>query len=538
MVDRYVRAASAGLLAAVGLVLLIACANVANLLLARGAARSREIAIRAAIGASRARLIQQLLTEGLVLAVAGGGLGILLAWWAGRALAGLGTDVFPIPISFEFSIDRTVLAFASLASIATTLLFGLIPAWSSSRPALVPALKEDVVGEGRVRFTMGNVLVVGQLALSLVLLVSGALLGRGLLVARGTDLGYDPRFVASLSFNLQMNNYDTARATAFRDRALEALRALPDVSAATVASRLPLSPNINASGIVVPGYHTGPDDETIVDTVSVGSEYFATIGVPVVAGRAFSPSDVADGRRVAIVNETMARRFWPGGNAVGGRVHLSGRESAPHEVIGVAGDHKVRSVGEDPRPYLHVPVAPTRSIGLLVRTKIPADAALAALRQALLALEPAIVFTEDVSAAQVAATTMAPTRLGAMVIGAFGALALGLATVGLYGVTAYSVSRRTREVGVRMAIGATRGQVVRMILAQGARLALIGVVLGALAAAAAGRILESLLYGVSSMDPMAYGLAAGTLLLVAGAANLAPALAAARVDPLRALRSE
>jgi putative ABC transport system permease protein len=299
-----------------------------------------------------------------------------------------------------------------------------------------------------------------------------------------------------------------------------------------------LSPNINASGIVVPGYHTGPDDETIVDTVSVGSEYFATIGVPVVAGRAFSADDVAARRLVAIVNEAMARRFWPGGNALGSRVHLSGRESVPHEVIGVARDHKVRSVGEDPRPYLHVPVAPTRSIGLLVRTKIPADAALAALRQALLALEPAIVFTEDVSAAQVAATTMAPTRLGAMVIGAFGALALGLATVGLYGVTAYSVSRRTREVGVRMAIGATRGQVVRMILAQGARLALIGVVLGALAAAAAGRILESLLYGVSSMDPMAYGLAAGTLLLVAGAANLAPALAAARVDPLRALRSE
>jgi len=223
MLDGYVKAASAGLLAAVGLVLLIACANVASLLLARGAARRRELAIRAALGAGRGRLIGQLLSEGLVLAAGGGVLGVLIAWWAGSALSGFGTDVFPMPISFDFSIDRTVLGFALVASIATAVLFGLIPAWSSSRLDLVPVLKELTEGIGRGRLTLGNGLVVGQLALSLVLLVAGALLARGFLAARRTDLGYDPRVVSSLVFDLQMNGYDTGRAMTFRQSALDAV---------------------------------------------------------------------------------------------------------------------------------------------------------------------------------------------------------------------------------------------------------------------------------------------------------------------------
>jgi predicted permease len=538
MLDGYIKAASAGLLAAVSLVLLIACANVANLLLARGAARRHELAIRTAVGASRAVLVRQLLAEGVVLAATGGGLGLLLAWWAGRALTGIGTDVFPVPVRFDFAIDRTVLAFAIGASAGTALIFGLIPALSSSKPELVPALKDRSEGIGRSRVNMRNALVVGQLAFSLLLLACGALLTRGLLAAQHVDLGYDPSSIASLSFNLQMNGYDEERATALRDRAVEALQAVPGVTAVSYASRLPLAPDINMSGIYVPGYHADSRDETPVDVVNVGPGYFEAAGVPIVSGRAFAEDDIAQRRRVVVINETMAQLFWPSGNAVGARLHTNGPASEMHEVIGVARDHKVRSVGEPPRPYLHLPAGPSRAVGLLVRTRVLAETVLPALRQTVLALEPTIVFTEDVTGSAIAATTMAPTRLGAMVLGAFGVLALLLATVGLYGVVAYSVSRRTREVGVRMAIGATRRQVLQLVVAQGFRLAAVGVVLGVIGAAAAGQLLESMLYGVSTVDPIALGTAAAVLLIVALAANLVPARAAARIDPLKALRME
>ena len=463
---------------------------------------------------------------------------MLIAWWAGRALTGLGTDVFPMNIRFEFSIDRTVLAFAVAASATTAVLFGLAPAWSASKPDLVPALKESSEGEGRQRVSLRDVLVVGQLALSLVLLVAGALLGRGLLAAEHTELGYDPRPVSSLTFNLQMNGYDTPRAVALRERALETLRALPGVVAASTATRLPLSPEINMDGIRVPEHHSATDDDTPIDSVAVGVDYFATVGVPIVAGRAFTEDEVAQQRRVAIINETMARQYWPDGSAVGRLVYSGSYTSKPYEIVGIARDHKVRSVGEDARPYLHVPSGPSQAVGLVIRTTTPAETALPMLRDALRTLEPDIVFTEDVPAQEVADTTVMPTRIGAMALAAFGALALLIAGVGLYGVVAYSVSRRTREVGIRMALGAERVAVLRLILMQGGRLALVGIALGAAASVGVGQLLESLLYGVSGLDAIAYGAAAGVLLLVACAANLIPALAAARVDPVRALRSE
>jgi predicted permease len=538
LVDTYVRAASAGLLAAVGLVLLIACANVANMLLARGASRRREIAIRTALGASRGRIVGQLLSESLVLAAAGGAIGVLIAWWAGRALAGLGTDLLPVSVRFDFSIDATVLAFALLTSFATALLFGLAPAWSASKPELVPALKASAEGDSRRKITASDVLVVAQLALSLVLLVAGALLGRGLLAARGTDLGYDPRPVSSLAFNLQMNGYDLDRAKAFRERVLQAVRSQPGVIAASTASRLPLAPDINVESILVPQHHAAGDDGTPVDAVAVGADYFSAVGVPLVAGRAFTEEDIRDKRRVAIVNETLAKQFWPDGTALGRVLYMGTFSSAPYEIVGVAGNHKVRSVGETPRPYLHTPQEPSQRIALVIRTAMPASAALPMLRQTVWSLEPNVLFTDDTSAEDVASTTIAPTRIGAMVLSAFGALALLLAAVGLYGVVAYSVSRRTHEVGIRMALGAERWQVLRMILGHGGRLALAGIALGALAAVGVGRVLDSLLYGVSGLDPFAYAAAAGLLLLVALLANLVPAFAAARMDPVRALRNE
>jgi predicted permease len=538
MLDGYIRAASAGLMAAVALVLIVACANVANMLLARGTARRRELAIRAALGASRGRLVYQLLTEGLVLAAAGGALGVLIAWWSGRALSGFVTNVLPVPVAFDFSIDGTVLGFAILASFGTAVLFGLAPALSASKPELVPALKDVAEGSGRRRITLRNVLVVSQLALSLVLLVAGALLARGLLAARETDLGFDPSPVSTLSFNLQMNGYDLDRAVALRDQALSTLRGLPGVTAAALSTRLPLAPDINADSIHVPGHHRAEDDGALIDTVSVGGDYFKAVGVPIVHGRAFTEDDVRQQRRVVIVNETMARQYWPEGSAVGHLVYTGGFNSPAYEIIGVSRNHKVRSVGEQARPYMHFPASPSRSIGLVVRTATPATTALPMLRNAIWKLDPDILFTEDVPAEQVAATTVMPTRIGAIVFGAFGALALMLAAIGLYGVISHSVSRRTREVGIRIALGAERARVRRLILSEGGRLAIVGIVLGALAAAGVGRVLESMLYGVSGFDPIAYAVAASLLFAVALAANLFPALTAARIDPIKALKAE
>ena len=371
------------------------------------------------------------------------------------------------------------------------------------------------------------------------LLIAGALLGRSLLNARTADIGYDPSPVSSLSFNLQMNGYDSDRAVAFRDRAFQALRGLPGVIAVSTASRLPLAPDINIDGVLVQGHHATDNDATPTDAVSVGADYFTVVGIPIVEGRAFTQDDVVNERKVAIVNETMARQYLAGrSSAVGQLIYIDGYDAKPLEIVGVARDHKVRSVGEAPRPYLHRPAGPSREIGLIVRTTTPSAAALPMLRDALWKLEPDIVFTEDAPAAQIAATTLAPTTIGAMVLGAFGALALVLAAVGVYGVIAYSVSRRTREVGIRMALGAERRQVLSMVMGQGARLAVAGIVLGVLAAAGAGRVLQSLLYGVSTIDPLAYGVACVTLLAVAGLANLVPAIAAARIDPMRALRRD
>jgi macrolide transport system ATP-binding/permease protein len=540
MLDGYVKGASAVLLTAVGLVLVIACANVANMQLARGASRTRELALRAAVGASRARLVRQLSSESLVLATAGGALGILVALGATRLLAGLPADALPLPIRFDLRVDGTVLAFAALVSLATTALFGILPAWTASRPSLVPSLKASATGEGplRRRVTLSDGLVVGQLALSLVLLVAGALLTRGLLAARGTDLGFDPTPLSSLQFNLQMNGYDEERALAFRKRVVAELAALPGVTAVALASRPPLAPDINMEGIRIQGRHQAHEEPTPIDAVSVGPDYFRTIGVPILEGRSFTDDDVSGSKKVVIVNQAFAKRYWPGRSALGQLVHTSGFDQPPHEIVGVARDHKVRSVGEPPTPYMHLLAARSTRVALLVRTHVPAKAALSSLRSAVLKLEPDVVFTEDAPAAEVAATTLAPTRIGAALLAAFGSLALLLAAVGLYGVISYSVTLRTREMGVRMALGAQRADVLRLVLGQGSRLALVGVGVGALLAALVGSVFSALLYGVSSLDPLAYAVAATVLLAVAAAANLVPALTAARVEPMRALRNE
>jgi len=542
MLDGYVQAASAGLLVAVTLVLAIACANVANMLLARSAARRREFALRAALGAGRGRIVRQLLVESLLLAALGGALGLAIAFGAGRLLSNFATDALPVPLKFSFAIDVGVLLYALAASLATAVLFGLAPALTASRIDLVPALKSDITGARPARQGLGlrDFLVAAQLATSMVLLIAGALLARGLFAARTTDLGFDPRRVAALSFNLQMNGYDLPRANALRERVLERLRSLPGVEAASLASRLPLAPDINMEGVRVPG-RQGPDDDPVqVDAVSAGPGYFEATGIPIVQGRAFSEADSEGAPNVAVINETMARTYWPDESPLGKRFYMSEYDDPPYEVVGVSRDHKVRSVGEDPRPYLHKPwlQAPSRRIALVVRTSGPAAAALPSLRRAILELEPEIVFTDDATAEEIAQTTLAPTRIGAVVLASFGGLALLLATVGLYGLIAYSVGRRTREVGVRMALGARPREVLALVLCQGLKLALAGVGAGMLLAAVVARVLESMLYGVSAMDPLAYATSALVLLVAATLANALPAYRASRIEPMRALRHD
>lgn len=542
MVDGVLAPAAGVLMGAVGLVLLVACANVASMLLARAAARRREFAVRLAIGAARARVVRQLLAESACLAGLGGALGVLLAYWGSRFLSTLPLPL-PVPLAFRFALDERVLLFATLVSLATVLAFGLTPALQASRPDLVPALRAEAgasaAGHRRL-FAPRHLLVTGQLALSLVLLVAGALLVRALGVASGIPPGFDPDRLAVLSFNLKMNGYSEEQAVAFQRRLAEHLRALPGVERVALVSRPPLGSDQNMEGIRLPGQH-GPDDEpALVDATYVEPEYFAALDVPVLEGRAFTDADVEGAPGVVIVSEAMARRFWPGRSPLGERIYTEGFDKPAHEVVGVVRDYKVRELGEAPRPYLHFAwrQQKSRETTALVRTAGPAAAAVSGLRQAVLGLEPAVVFTEEGTAADLLRLTLGPTRVGAALLGAFGAVALLLAAVGLYGVVSYNVEQRTREVGLRMALGARWADVLRLVLGQGMRLAAVGVIVGGLVASALARVLSSLLYGVSPVDPLAYLGAMALLLAVALAANWLPARRAARVDPLVALRYE
>ena len=542
MVDGMLAPAAGVLMGAVGLVLLVACANVASMLLARAAARRREIAVRLAIGAARGRVVRQLLAESLCLAALGGGAGLLLAYWGSRFLSAVPLPL-PVPLAFTFGLDGRVLLFATLASLGTVLAFGLAPALQASRPELVPALRAEAgsaLGRNRRGFVPRHLLVTGQLALSLVLLVAGALLLRALAAAGDIPPGFDPDRLAVLAFNLKLNGYTEEQAETFQRRMVERLRGVAGVERVALVSRPPLGHDKNMEGIRLPGQH-GPDDEpALVDATYVDPDYFLALDVPILEGRGFNDSDREGTPGVVVVNEAMARRYWPGKSPLGERVYTEGFDKPSYEVVGVVRDYKVQELGEAPRPYLHFAwrQQKSRNTTVVARTTGPATLAVPSLRQAVLGLEPAIVFTDEGTAAELLRLTLGPTRVGAALLGSFGAVALLLAAIGLYGVVSYNVEQRTREVGLRMALGARVGDVLRLMLGQGMRLAVVGVLIGGLAAAALARVLSSLLYGVSAVDPLAYGGAVALLLAVALAANWLPARRAARIDPMVALRSE
>jgi predicted permease len=540
MIDGVLSPAAALLMGAVGLVLLIACANVANMMLVRAASRRREIAVRLALGASRGRVVRQLLAESLALAALGGTLGVLIAVWAGRLLSTLPVPI-PLPVAFTFGLDGRVLAFALLASLATTLLFGLVPALQASRPDLVPALRGEATASRKPRaFTLRDLLVSGQLALALVLLVAGALFLRGLSAASAIPAGFASETVAVLAFNPKMNGYLQDQATALQRRVVDRLRAVPGVLRVAQVSRPPLGHDRNMEGVRIRGHHQPDDEPTAIDSTFVEPDYFAALDLRLVEGRAFTEDDDQDAPKVAIVNEAMARKYWPGRSPLGERLYTNGFDQPGTEIVGVVADYKVRELGEAPRPYLHVAWRQDRSFHttLLVRTSGPAHPLVPALRRAVLELEQALVFTDESTLQELVRSTLGPAQAGAALLGAFGLLALTLAAIGLYGVVSYAVAQRTRELGVRVALGASVGNVVRLVVGSGMRLILLGLIVGALIAAGLTRLVSSMLFGVSTVDPLAYLGAAAVLMAVALLANLLPARRAARVDPMVALRYE
>jgi predicted permease len=541
MADRMLLPIAFGLMFGVGLVLLIACANVASMLLARASGRQKEIGIRLAIGASRGRLVQQLLSESLVLAALGAAAGTALAWTLTQAATSI-TLPIPIPLSFALRIDGRVLTFTAGVAMLAALVAGLAPALKATRPNLAAELKNDVAAAraGGRRWTLRDGLVVTQIAVTMVLLVAAGLLTRSLSAAQKVGIGFQPGGLAIISTEMSMLGYSDTRSKEFYDRALDRVRAIPGVESAALAERLPFSINYNRNNLFLTDRH-GPDDKGIVvDVARVSAEYFATLGVPIVQGRNFGATDTPESPGVAIVNEAMARKYWPNQNPLGKRFHATTYTGREYEVVGVSADYKVSTVGEGVTPYIHYAVSqrPDNGEEIVARTRGDAGALLAAMRRELLALEPNVLFLDNQTMDAQVAATLLPAKAGAISVSAVGVVAMALASIGLYGVIAYSVARRTREIGIRMALGANRSSVVGLVMRQGLAIAAIGVAVGAVLSLGAAKAVASALYGVSFVDPVAWLTAIVTLLTVATVANAIPARRASVVDPSIALRSE
>ncbi len=523
----------------VALVLLIACANVANLLLGRASERRREIAVRLSIGASRWQLVRQLLTESVTVALLGGALALLIASWARGALLGfLPTLPFPVEINLELGLDSRVLLFTLGLSILTGVLFGLIPALQATRPSLVKALKDqsDVsFGENR-RLSTRNALVVGQVALSLIALLGAGLFIRSLAAAQETDPGFESENLAVVTFDVGLQGYEQAKGEQFFRELSERVGALPGVRAAALAQTGPLQGGLLRS-IFLEGQD--PDhDRTFVGVNVIRPGYFRTLGIPVVKGRVIDETDRADGKRVVVVNETMAERFWPGQDPLGKRYTFFG-DPGPVEVIGVVRDIKYGTLGEDPQPYCYEPHSQRYSsnMTLLLRSDGNPGAALALAQRELRAMDPMLPQVGPNTIDQLIGNALWAPRFGASLLTIFGVLALVLAAVGIYGVVSFAVLRRTREIGIRMALGARRGGVLGLILKQGMLLVSVGLLLGVLAGAGLSTTLTSLLF-VSPLDPVAFGGTLAVLVLTALAASWIPARRATAIDPIRVLRYE
>ena len=532
-------------MAIVGLVLLIACANVANLLLARAAARRKEIGIRLALGASRARLIRQLLTENVLLSVMGGGLGLLLAYWLTYLMQGFIPVLQYNVVSDFFGIDSRALIFTLVVSLLTGVVFGLAPAWHASKPDLVPVLKGDVTTSEsgkRRRFTLRNTLVVAQVALSLVVLVCGGLFVRSFRNAQRMDPGFGAQNVLLMSFNPQLIGYDEPQNKEFFRKVVEGVKSLPGVEAVSVARLAPLGDSSNSSGPILREGETlerGSAGRNIMNTV-ISPGYFQTLQIPLIEGRDFDDRDRKGSPRTVIINQRMAEIMWPGETAIGKRILIGTDSRDPLEVVGVVKTGKYRSLSEDPRPFYYYPTLQRGplSMTLLVRTAGDPRALVNPIRSFAQTLDRRMpVFAVKTMTEHMTYALWAP-KMAASLSMAFGLVALLLSAVGLYSVMAYVVSQRTREVGIRMALGAQRRDVLRLMTMYGMSLAVIGVGIGLLLAFGLARALSSMLIGIGVYDVWIFLSVPVLLALVAAAACFFPARRATKVDPLVALRYE
>ena len=526
------------LFAVVGLVLLIACANVANLLLARASARRREIAVRLALGASRGRLVRQLLTESFLLALLGGVAGLLATQWTVRLLP----QFFPANDAngLDLSVDWRVLGFTLGVSLLTGLLFGLAPALQATRLNLLPALKAEasVYGPRRRRIALRDVLVIAQLAMSLVLLVSAGLFVRSLRQALTFDPGFTTENLLAASLETRGARLSEQQGREFYQQTLEHVGSLPGVQSVTLSMFVPLGGGGARRMITLEGYEPQPNEDTELNTNTIGLNYFSTMGIPIVAGRDFDKQDREGSPLVVIVNEELARRYY-GGNAVGKRLQI-GSNVPSREIVGVARTAKYRNLREPSLPFIYIPFGQEYLSGmaLLVRTKGDPEEIVGSLHNEMRALNKDVPLFSVQTMSERIDGQLAADRMIAVLLSVFGGGALLLAAIGIYGVMGYAVAQRTHEIGIRLALGAEQRDILRLIVGQGMVLIAIGAGIGLAITLAATQVLKSLLFGVSATDPLTF---ASVIVVLVGVALLAcylPARRATKVDPLEALRYE
>jgi putative ABC transport system permease protein len=541
--DRLVREYRLGLLvllSAVAAVLLIACANVANLLLARGTVRQKEMAIRAALGAPRARLVRQLLTESFVLAAAGGALGAVLALWG---VAGLvAASPLEIPRLNAVRVDRGVLLFTTVVSMATGILFGLAPALYLSRADAGDTLKDAGRGSSGIRTARTRqMLVVAEIALSLVLLTSAGLLVRSLVKLQHVDPGFVAEHAVTTDLGLPEARYpDAASRIAFYQRLLDGIRTLPGAAASGIATTLPLSGSDLNVGFTIEGREQPPGTRTSAVYFGVSPDYFKAMGIRVLKGRTFSEGDNQQGPPVVIISDAFARKYWPNEDSIGKRLRVGINKSGPAEIVGLVSDVKQLALAETVRPAMYTPFpqTPWPFMSIVVRTPGDPAAVSGSLRAVVVRLDPDQALGKVKTVTEYVANSVATPRFTATLVGGFATLALLLAGFGLFSVMAYSVAQRRREIGIRMALGAQAADVRSLVVSQALRLGVIGLLAGLAGAFAAARVIATLLFGVSPSDPITFAGVCALLLAVLAAAAYLPARRATRVDPMIALRTE
>jgi predicted permease len=530
----YVAAFTGLLMAVVALVLVIACANAANLLLARAIMRRRELAVRSSLGATRFRIVRQMLTESALLSVAGGAAGILLTRWSIPLLLSL--KPASIPLTIEAPLDWRVFSFALLLSLCVGILFGIAPALRTPRFELMSALKDEAQLAGPRRSWLRDSIVSLQIAVCLVLLIGAGLCVRSLFNARSIDPGFSTHNVVLAQIDPESLGYSKQQQHLFYQQLLDRVRALPGIDSVSLTSSLPLGTQRLSQPATIDGF-TPPRGQpgVFVQTALVAPGFFSTMGIPILNGHDLSSTVAHPGFSQVVVNEAMAKRFWPGKNPVG--QHFKVMDTAM-ETVGVVKTGKYRSLNEDPQPFMYRPFDFTSQAYLVAHSPSDAQAALDEISRTVRELDPNVVPTDMESIKQYMALPLFAAHTTGVLLASFGAVALLLATIGLSGVVSYSVSQRTNEIGVRMALGADRLDVVRLILKQGMRLTMIGILIGLALSFAATRVLADLLYGIKPLDPLTFAAVSLFLAAIAFVSCYVPAHRAASIDPMKSLRAE